>query len=111
MKHIFQIPIHTKTYYNPITNKLQTGFSSSNPNSNWQNVGFKKVAEAFTSVTPEERKVLWKSYDNRTYSFDFSMFNSKLRHKLKRLGLYQLSEKPLSKGKNLLKKINNKKLN
>lgn len=104
----YYIPMHTRTYYNPYTNKLHTGSISCHPNGNWVDIGCKKVAEAFTSVTPEERILLWQSYYKRTYSFDFNILNSKLRHKLRRLGLYQLKEKPLSNGAELLKKINKK---
>lgn len=44
----------------------------------------------------------------RTYSFDFSMLNSKVRHKLTRLGLYQLRSREVTRGAELLKKINKK---
>lgn len=54
--------------------------------------------------------MLWKALDQeRTYSFDFSMLNSKVRHKLKRLGLRQFGDCSLSEGERLLRKINKKK--
>lgn len=105
--------MNTKTFYNPETNHIKSIKSWSNLNvynQGYINLGYKKVAEAFTSVDPEERPILWKSLtEGKTYSFDLSMLNSKLRHKLRRLGLYQLNDKYLSKGEELLNKINNKK--
>lgn len=108
----YYIPMHTNAFYNPDTNELLTGIPSCYRTGNWQGLGSKKIAEAFTSVTSEERKMLWNSFNKRTYSFDFLMLNSKVRHKLRRLGLYQLREKntlyDLNPGKELLKKINKK---
>jgi hypothetical protein len=94
--------MNTHTSYNPITNKLNSSGSGS------IDMSCKKITEAFTSVTPEERKMLWKSFMKRTYSFDFSMLNSKVRHKLTRLGLYQLRSREVTKDAELLKKINKK---
>lgn len=105
--------MNAKTFYNPETNHIKSVKAWSNLeqyNQGYVNLGYKKVAEAFTSVSPEERPILWKSLnEGETYSFDFSMLNSKIRHKLKRLGLYQLQKRYLSNGKELLNKINNKK--
>lgn len=109
--------MNSKTFYNPETNQIRSvihwskWFDPQNlRNKGFVNLGYKKVAEAFTSVTPEERIMLWKALDQeRTYSFDFSMLNSKVRHKLKRLGLRQLGDCYLSEGERLLRKINKKK--
>ena len=69
-------------------------------------LGDRKIAEAFTSVSPQERLLLWKAFkQGRTYSFDFSMLNSKLIHKLRRLGLRQLERRPVTPGEELLNKI------
>lgn len=110
----YYIPMHTNTFYNPYTNQIRTGYHNY-PDTNFVDLGSKKIAEAFTSVTPDERKMLWNSFNKRTYSFDFLMLNSKVRHKLRRLGLYQLREKDtlydINPGKDLLKKINNKNKN
>lgn len=106
------IPNHSKLFYNPETNQLNKSYdygeNSLLESKGFVNLGYQKVAEAFTSVNPKERVMLWNSFNKRTYSFDFSMLNSKVRHKLKRLGLYQLVERPLSNGEELLKKIKNK---
>lgn len=104
--------MNTKTFYNPETNKIRSirsWFESNIYDQGYVNLGYKKIAEAFTSVSPEERPILWKSLnEGKTYSFDFSMLNSKLRHKLRRLGLYQLKDRYLSEGEYLLQKINKK---
>jgi len=98
----------TTTWYNPLTNHVCNGFSTRGEG--YIPLGDRKIAEAFTSVTPEERKLLYISYTKgKTYSFDFSMLNSKIRHKLKRLGLIQFENRPFyNDGKELLHKINNK---
>jgi len=93
----------TNTFYNPITNEVGKYTSP-----DFIYLGCKKVAEAFTTVKPDERKILWDSYDKKTVSFDFSLLNSKIRHKLNKLGLYQLCDKPLSNGEYLLNNINDK---
>lgn len=106
--------MNTKTFYNPETNHIKSirFWNYDYSESGYINLGYKKVAEAFTSVNPEERPILWKSLtEGKTYSFDLSMLNSKIRHKLKRLGIYQFSKKELSNGEKLLQKINNKKKN
>lgn len=94
-------------HYNPNTNKLITGKRIVH-DSNFISLGDEKIAEAFTSVSPEERKKLWLALHSTTYSFNFNMLNSKIRHKLKRLGLYQLCDREISRGEKLLKKIKNK---
>lgn len=99
--------MHTRTWYNPDTNILltskrfptRTGFT-------W--LGYKKIAEAFTSVSADERPKLWLALHGKTYSFDFTMLNSKLRHKLTRLGLYPFGERDKTEGQILLDKISKK---
>lgn len=109
--------MNTKTFYNPETNEIRSvqhwstwTIFGSMASRGYVNLGYKKIAEAFTSVSSEERPILWKSLtEGKTYSFDFSMLNSKLRHKLKRLGLYQFPKREISRGQDLLDKINKKK--
>lgn len=101
------------TFYNPKTNHIKRANrfgaeASSVHRLGYENLGCEKVAEAFTSVTSEERIKLWNSFFKRTYSFDFSELPSKLRHKLKKLGLWQLPVIPLYDGEELLDKINKK---
>jgi hypothetical protein len=103
------------TYYNPTTNRVlrvQT-IGGVHPDG-YHHVGYKKIAEAFTSLQGEERKALWKALiDERTWGVDFSLLNSKVKHKLKRLGLkdvsYHSPVRYLGRGGELLIKINKKK--
>lgn len=98
----------TYTYYNPETNEIQTGRRYSREGFIF--LGYKKIAEAFTSVDPEERPKLWASIHGKSYGFDLRMLNSKLRHKLKKLGIdLQFSDCRLSDGEELLKTIEEKK--
>lgn len=102
--------MNTKTFYNPKTNQILTGKSRNfTLNEDEYNLGYKKIAEAFTSVSEEERKKLWLSLHGKTYSFDFSMLNSKLRHKLTKLGIKQFRNRGKSRGQELLEQIKNKK--
>jgi hypothetical protein len=99
---------HNYTYYNPETNEIQTGKRYSGDG--FICLGAKKIAEAFTSVDPEERPKLWASLHGKSYGFDLRMLNSKLRHKLKKLGIdLQFSDRRLSDGEELLKAIEEKK--
>lgn len=105
--------MNSHTFYNPETNQVRSGTYeeySLLQEQGFINLGDRKIAEAFTSVSPEERFLLWKAFkQDRTYSFDFSMLSSKLRHKLGRLGLQQLGNQDLERGEALLEKIKNKK--
>jgi len=105
--------MNSHTFYNPETNQVRSG-TYEERSLLWErgfiNLGDRKIAEAFTSVSPEERSLLWEAFNQKkTYSFDFSMLNSKLRHKLNRLGLSLLGNQQVKQGEALLEKINNKK--
>lgn len=105
--------MHSRIYYNPETNQIKNIIQGSDyceNNKGFVNLGHRKVAEAFTCVSADERKILWTALNqDKFFSFDFSLLNSKIRHKIRRLGLYQLGKRYVSPGKTLLNKINNKK--
>lgn len=105
--------MNSNTFYNPETNQVRSGTYEERSllqERGFINLGDRKIAEAFTYVSPEERSLLWEAFNQKkTYSFNFSMLNSKLRHKLNRLGLHQLRDRDLERGEALLEKINNKK--
>ena len=97
--------IHNRTYYNPETNEISRrpcgdGFFS---------CGSRKFAEAMTTVDPEERPLVWRNSNYGT--IDVKNLNSKLRHKLARIGIREILVIPkyTSPGYSLLKKILSKK--
>ena len=93
---------NTKVHYNPDTNELRTGVSDHFTSSGFLSLGSKTVAAAFTKISPEERRSLWLAVNSDSYGIDLTKLNSKIRHKLKKLGLYQLSLRRMSKGQELL---------
>ena len=74
----------------------------------YYHLGHKIIAAAFTKVSPEERRSLWLSLYGATYGFDLNKLNSKIRHKLRKLNIFQLEERELSKGESLNYKFSNK---
>lgn len=100
---------HTNTFYNPETNELitnrhfcfQEGFES---------VGSRKIAEAMTAVKEEDRPLIWKARESEKYwGIDLTMLPSRLRHKLKRLGITEYyATGPRTAGEYLLQKIKKK---
>ena len=101
------------TLYNPKTDHIKRSSSTITflncKNDDYESVGCRKVAEAFTSVNEKERIELWKVYKRGI--IDLSKLSSKLRHKLKRLGMWDIGE-PYSfympKGEKLLNSIKKK---
>lgn len=105
----------SKTFYNPDTNHIKRVKAWSNPDiykGGYVNLGEKKIAEAFTSVSIEERKILWENLKGGV--IDFTNLKSKLKHKLQKLGLYDMSDNywvknfRKTKGELLLERIINK---
>ena len=99
---------HTKTFYNAITNEIITSESNFSHREGFECIGCKKIAEAMTTVTKEERPII---YNSITYGIiDFDKLNSKLKHKMKKIGLkyYNISNYE-PKGYTLLKTIKKKK--
>lgn len=98
--------VHNYTYYNPETNQIKRGRFSKD---GFVCLGYKKIAEAFTSVDPEERPKLWLALHGKSYGFDLRVLNSKIRHKLDKIGIdKQFPDRLLSKGEELLSRIQKK---
>lgn len=106
----------TCVYYNPITNEIRTGVTylyltnKGYYSQGFVNLGFRKVAEAFTSVSENEREKLWLAIHSNNYNgIDLTMLPSKIRHKLKKINVNLLFEKGFkTEGEELLHKIKNK---
>lgn len=74
---------HTYCWYNPTTNNLITNTKTAP--AGYECIGSRKVAEAFTSTTKKEWKLLW---ENRLGGMlRIKNLPSKLKHKLKKLGI------------------------
>ena len=70
------------TWYNPVTNQISR--SNKFEQENWINLGYSKVAEAFTAVDAKERPALYKATIG-SWWINLTKLNSKIRHKLKKL--------------------------
>jgi len=96
--------VHTNTFYNPITNQIKTGFYRIHKGG-FEIIGCKKIAEAMTSVSEKERPLIWKARSGGW--IDLNLLNSKLKHKLRKLGIDRYYVKSYY-DYSLLEKINKK---
>ena len=100
---------HTYSYYNYKTNELITNRVTTY-REDFKSLGSRKVAEAFTSVSKEDRPKLWLSLMKGNGLFDLESLPSRIRHKLKKLNITKAGRViNYNPGYELLKKISKKK--
>ena len=96
--------IHTKTFYDPVENRLITNRKQGHGD-NWEDIGCKKIAEAMTSVFEKERPLIWAA--RKGGWIDLDKLNSKLKHKMRKLKIDKYYAKSY-RDYSLLEKINKK---